>query len=284
VSWLALRVAVPPELGDAVADLLVESGAPAVIREETRDGLVIEAHAPEEEHPRLRDALRAYLSGLEGAGSETTCETTPLPAIDWEATFRLHHRPIRIGRRLLVAPPWDVPESDGREVLVIEPGQAFGTGQHATTRGCLEEIEDAVASGVERALDVGTGSGILAAALVRLGVPRVVAVDCDPAVLPIARVNLARNGAARVGLLVGTADACRGRFDLVVANLLADAIVVGAASLAARTAAGGRLVLSGLLESQVARVAAAFAGWRVAAIRAEDEWRTVRLVREPGAC
>jgi ribosomal protein L11 methyltransferase len=284
VAWLALRVAVPPEVADAVADVLVEAGAPAVIREETRNGLVVEAHSVGEDQPRLLAALRAYLADHPEAGA-ALCETNPLPDADWEASFRDHHHPLAVGRRLLVAPPWDVPASPGREVLVVDPGRAFGTGQHATTRGCLEEIEDAVATGtIRRGLDVGTGSGILAAALARLGVPCVVAVDRDLDVPPLARATLDRNGASHVRLFVGTADSCRGVFDLVVANLLADTIVEGAPGLAARTGSGGRLVLSGLLERQLDRVTAAFPGWQVAAVRAEDEWRTVRLVRRADSC
>ena len=187
-----------------------------------------------------------------------------------------------IGRRLLVAPPWDVPDAPDREVLVIEPGMAFGTGQHATTRGCLETIEAAVAAGgVARALDVGTGSGILALALARLGVPHVVAIDDDPRVVPIARENLARNGAARVELMVGTAAELTARFDLVVANLLADVLVRDAATLRARVAAGGRLVLSGLLASQAEAVAAAYPGWRVADVHRDEEWCTLVLRPSP---
>ena len=155
---------------------------------------------------------------------------------------------------------------------------AFGTGQHATTRGCLEAIEEAVAGGgVTSALDVGTGSGILALALARLGVPHVVAVDDDPQVLPVARENLARNGAARVALIAGTAAAVSDRFDLVVANLLADTLVREAAVLAARVAAGGHLVLSGLLASQAEAVAAAFPGWRVAGDYRAEGWCTLVL-------
>src|SRR4029077_2311524 len=152
----------------------------------------------------------------------------------------LHHRPLVIGRRLLVAPPWDVPDAPDREVLVIEPGMAFGTAQHDTTRTCLEEIETAVAERqVRSALDVGTGSGVLAMALARLGVPRVVAFDLDAGVLPLARENLARNGAGAVLLAAGTVEAVRGRFDLVVANLLADALIDEASALAATVAPGG---------------------------------------------
>jgi len=158
---------------------------------------------------------------------------------------------------------------------------AFGTGQHATTRTCLEEIEVTVAAaGIGSALDVGTGSGVLAAALVRLGVPRVVAIDVDPSVLPAARATLERNGAGGVLLLCGRADAVKDRFDLVVANLLADTIVADAPALAAVVTAGGHLILSGLLAAQLPRVLAAFPGWRSVATRAEGEWRTVRLERD----
>jgi ribosomal protein L11 methyltransferase len=116
-------------------------------------------------------------------------------------------------------------------------------------------------------------------ALARLGVPRVVALDVDPAVLPIARANLARNGAGGVVVLGGTAAAVRGRFDLVVANLLADAIVAEAAALRAAVAPGGRLVVSGVLWSQVDAVGAALSGWDVLATHAEDEWRTLVFER-----
>jgi ribosomal protein L11 methyltransferase len=159
---------------------------------------------------------------------------------------------------------------------------AFGTGQHATTRACLEAIEAAVGTGqVRSALDVGTGSGVLALALARLGVERVVALDTDPAVVPLARANLARNGATRVALLAGPLAAVRGRFDLVVANLLADAIVAEAGALARAVGPGGRLVVSGLAAEQLPAVRAAYAGWRVAETRAEGAWRTLTLVREP---
>jgi ribosomal protein L11 methyltransferase len=179
-----------------------------------------------------------------------------------------------------VTPPWVEPPADGREVLVIEPGMAFGTGQHATTRACLEAIEATLATRrVSAALDVGTGSGILALALARLGVPRVVALDVDAAVLPIARANLTQNRASSVLLLAGPVGALRARFDLVVANLLADALAAEAEPLAGAVALGGRLVLSGLLVAQSAAVEAAYPGWRVAERRDEEAWRTLTLER-----
>jgi len=281
VSWLRLRVAVPTASAESLADFLLAEGAPAVVRDiegPTPGRVVVEAHVPATTHARVAAALAAYLAPIPDAA----VESAPLGDVDWEAVYRRHHPPVFIGSRLAVAPPWDVPEAQGREVIVIEPGQAFGTGQHATTRMCLEEIEATVAGGgVQSALDVGTGSGLLAAALARLGVPSVVALDVDAAVMPRARANLDRNGAREVRLFCGRADACRARFDLVVANLLADALVHDAAALASVTANDGRLVISGLLDTQIEVVTAAFAGWRTARVRSDDRWRTLALARTP---
>src|SRR6185369_212443 len=124
----------------------------------------------------------ASLSGVEPRATDVRIETAAVADVDWAALAREHHVPVLVGRRILVAPPWNVPAAPGREVLVIEPGMAFGTGQHATTRNCLEAIETLVTDGgIASALDVGTGSGVLAAALSRLGVARVVALDVDAA-------------------------------------------------------------------------------------------------------
>jgi ribosomal protein L11 methyltransferase len=243
----------------------------------------MEAHVPQDRAASVARALAHWLASLaqiEPAAAEARVTTAPLPALDWEAVFRHHHRPIAVGERLLVAPPWDVPETSGREVLVVEPGMAFGTGQHETTRTCLEEIEAAVATGsVRSALDVGTGTGVLAAALARLAVPRVVALDTDPAVLPVARANLARNGASTVLVLAGGIAALRAQFDLVIANLLADALVAEAPALTALLAPSGRLVVSGVLAAQAADVVAAFPALHVTETRAADPWRTLRLQR-----
>jgi len=283
--WITIRVEVAPEVADAVANFLLEAGASGVLTEANGARTRLEAPVPAAAETQVVAAVERYLTSLgeiAPAARGATLAAVPVPAVDWEALWRHHHRPVAVGRRLLVAPPWDVPRPAGREVLVIEPGMAFGTGQHATTRACLEAIEAAVGTGqVRSALDVGTGSGVLALALARLGVERVVALDTDPAVVPLARANLARNGAARVPLLAGPLAAVRGRFDLVVANLLADAIVAEAGALARAVGPGGRLVVSGLVAQQLPAVRAAYPGWRVTETRAEGAWRTLTLVREP---
>jgi ribosomal protein L11 methyltransferase len=275
-GWIALRVTAPPELVDTVANFLLEEGAAGVVSEDAG----LESALPASRLDAL-DRWLASLAELDPRARGIHVATAPVADLDWMALARQHHRPITVGRRLLVAPPWDVPTAPGRELLVIEPGMAFGTGQHATTRGCLEAIEAAVADGgVRSALDVGTGSGILALALERLGVPRVVALDTDPAVLPVARANLARNGARRFALVAGSLAALRARFDLVVANLVAASIVAESSALAAAVAAGGRLVLSGLLDDQAGPVARAYPGWRVVETRGEAGWQTLTLERD----
>ncbi|TMB48715.1 MAG: 50S ribosomal protein L11 methyltransferase [Deltaproteobacteria bacterium] len=283
--WITIRVEVAPEVADAVANFLLEAGASGVLTEANGARTRLEAPVPAAAEAQVVAAVERYLTSLgeiAPAARGATLAAVPVPVVDWQALWRQHHRPVAVGRRLLVAPPWDVPRPAGREVLVIEPGMAFGTGQHATTRACLEAIEAAVGTGqVRSALDVGTGSGVLALALARLGVERVVALDTDPAVVPLARANLARNGAARVALLAGPLAAVRGRFDLVVANLLADAIVAEAGALARAVGPGGRLVVSGLVAEQLPAVRAAYPGWRVTETRAEGAWRTLTLVREP---
>lgn len=289
-TWVALRVEVPHDAADLVTTFLVEEGAPGVLVDEPApDGrgaapgsVRLEAHVPAGEADRLAGTLAAYLQALHplvaGLGG-VRVERAPVPALDWHATFAAHHRPRAVGTRLLVAPPWEVPDVPDREVIVIEPGQAFGTGQHATTRGCLEEIEAAVGAGLRSGLDVGTGSGVLAVAMRRLGMAPVVATDLDPAVLPLARATCAANGAGDVVLLAGRADAVRRTFGLVVANLLAEALVEEAPALAARVASGGWLVLSGLLATQSDAVTAAYPGWRTTHRVADEEWLTVRLER-----
>jgi ribosomal protein L11 methyltransferase len=283
-DWVSLRIVAPPALADAVANFLFEEGASGVVTEDGNDAAELDASVPAAAAPRVCDALRRWLESLAALDPDARLvriESRSVPDVDWDAVYRLHHRPVAVGRRLLVAPPWARAEPGGRELLLIEPGMAFGTGQHATTRTCLEAIEAAVeGGGIAAALDVGTGSGILALALARLGVPRVVALDHDAAVLPIARANLARNGAGGVLLVGGPIAAVRARFDLVVANLLADAIVAAAPALGDVVAPRGVLVVSGLLVSQVASVEAAYPAWRVVARRGDATWSTLTLARK----
>ena len=288
-EWRVVRIELAEHLVDAVSSVLADEGVHSLVTgvrdpsvpAATSQPATIEAHVPAARAAALRSTLEHWLASLaeiEPAAARARITAETLPPLDWEAVFRRHHRPLAVGQRLLVAPPWDVPEAPGREVLVIEPGMAFGTGQHETTRTCLEEIEEAVvAMPIRSALDVGTGSGVLAAALARLGVPRVVALDSDVDTLPLARTNLLRNHARSVTVLGGRVAAVRTRFEFVVANLLADTLIAEAGALTAVVAPRGRLVVSGLLDVQARSVAQAFCELRLTATRAAGPWRTLRL-------
>jgi len=234
---------------------------------------------------RHEAAVRAALAE---AGATVTARE-PVEDLDWSVAWREGLVPVEIGARLVVVPAFlaHAPRP-GQAALAIEPGQAFGTGGHASTRLALALLCDEPAQRVAGAwvLDVGTGSGVLALAALRLGAGRAVGLDLDPLAAPAARENAQRNGlAAGLRVFTGPAAALRpGRFDLVLANLLKRELLPVAAQLAAAVRRpGGRLVLAGLLAGERAEIAAAFAahGLSVVAARAEtdatDTWLGLTL-------
>jgi ribosomal protein L11 methyltransferase len=200
---------------------------------------------------------------------------------DWADAWKEHFHVERVGRRLVIRPSWRpfVPEP-GDVVIDLDPGMAFGTGQHPTTRACLELLEEHIRPG-DAVLDVGTGSGILAVAAVKLGAARCLALDVDPQAVRVARDNAARNGVAeRVQVVEGTlptALASRHAFDLAVANITAAAVAALAPALATALRPGGTLIGSGIVADRLDAVLAALAaaGCSVTDVRAIGDWRTV---------
>lgn len=162
-----------------------------------------------------------------------------VPERDWNAVWKAGLRPVTVGG-LTIAPPW-IPHPGA---LVIEPGQAFGTGHHETTSACLGALQERPLDGA-RVLDVGTGTGVLALAARRLGAADVLGVDTDPVAVATARRNATVNGLA-VRVLDGSVEAAPGRYDVVVANLDTRTLVALATALAARVRPGGRLIASGV--------------------------------------
>ncbi len=203
----------------------------------------------------LQTRVRAYLTSLNALGLATAAAPTITALADrnWAEAWREHFRPLPVGRRLCVAPPWDVPEASDRLVLIIEPGRAFGTGHHGSTAGCLDLLERALDTGpFEAAIDLGTGSGILAVAALRLGVAHVVAVDEDPDAIAAAGANAERNGVA-AHIDCRLADAARLALvpaPLVLANLLTAAHLKMGQRYRRLLTSGGTLVLGGILDAE----------------------------------
>ncbi|MEE2976902.1 MAG: 50S ribosomal protein L11 methyltransferase [Pseudomonadota bacterium] len=198
------------------------------------------------------------------AAAANEINLAPLPAYtvreveeqDWVRVTQSQFEPIHIGEHIWVVPSWhDAPEPDA-VVLELDPGLAFGTGSHPTTRLCMEWLEQHVQPG-ERTLDYGCGSGILAIVAKKLGAGETVGVDIDPNAVEASRYNAERNHVEATFALPD--DAPEGTFDLVVANILSNPLKLMAAMLCARVRPGGRLILSGVLERQAEEVAAAYA-------------------------
>jgi ribosomal protein L11 methyltransferase len=206
---------------------------------------------------------------------------------DWRNAWRRHFKPTRVGRSLVVVPDWlEWKAAPGDVPIRMDPGLAFGSGTHETTRLCLEAIERELAKG-DSVLDLGCGSGILAVAALLLGAGSAVALDIDPAAVKATRENLARNGipAERCEVLEADARAIgAGRFDLVFANIAADAIVALAPVIFQALRPGGRAILSGILDAREAECAEALrnAGLRIAHTARAGCWTAYTAERGDG--
>jgi ribosomal protein L11 methyltransferase len=203
---------------------------------------------------------------------------------DWSEAWKRQVKSTQVGR-LWVGPPWDAPGAPAHLVkLVIEPGMAFGTGDHPTTRFCLGAVDEAMAAlpGAD-VLDVGTGSGVLAMAARRLGAGRVVGTDNDPVAIRVAIENAELNHIERVEFSTKPLENVPGTFPLVLANIHANVLVELAPLLVAKLAPKGRLYLAGILVPQVDEVLTAYvmAGLYLREQKVDGEWALLSLQREP---
>jgi ribosomal protein L11 methyltransferase len=205
------------------------------------------------------DALGTVAAALEASGlpvSQVRLER--IADQDWVRQTQRQFGPIRVSQRLWIVPSWSETPDPGAINLRLDPGLAFGTGSHPTTLQCLQWLEAHLVAGAS-VLDYGCGSGVLAIAAMRLGAARVTGVDIDPAALQAARANARANG---VDIEVLSAEApLQGAFDVVVANILSNPLVVLAPLLAAQVRAGGDIVLAGILTAQASAVADAYRPW-----------------------
>jgi ribosomal protein L11 methyltransferase len=303
-SWLELAVEADAEAVEAVSEIigrvatggttvepafdLVEEGLGARV-DPTRPAVVrgyVEAGAAAE---RAAAEVAEALGHLQAFGLRPIGElrTRTVREADWAEAWKAYFPVMRVGRRLVIRPTWrDHTASPDDVVLALDPGMAFGTGLHPTTRLCLAALEPLADEGQldgVRVLDVGCGSGILAIAAARLGVPRVDAIDVDPDAVAATEENARQNGVAdRVRASVAAADAWPGPpAALVFANLLGAAHLTLAPALTALTAPGGALIAGGLLVHEVPAVAGAFAaaGCWLAEVAEQEGWATLLLRR-----
>jgi len=294
-TYLEICVPASAETEEALCDFLFSEGALGLIMEEvsgeparTRIRASFGARLPV---GPLREKLTRYRLALAALGlpvADGNIAVREFPIEDWGQIWKQHFKPLPIGRRLLITPPWEPgPFPPDRLVLCIEPAMAFGTGHHATTRMCLETLEAFMAewSGREKptVLDVGTGTGILAIAAAGLGARQVAALDSDPEACEASRQNLALNRMEeRVRVSCGGLDVLEGglRFNLILANLDTKTLCPLLNSLRERTAPGARLIVSGIPveDGQKVTAAADTVRLRVIARRSEDGWLCLTLI------
>jgi ribosomal protein L11 methyltransferase len=219
------------------------------------------------EPQRLGRSLAAALAIEAGA-----LRLEPLEDRAWEREWLKDFRPMRFGRRLWICPGGMQAGAADAVVLELDPGLAFGTGTHPTTALCLEWLDGLDLAGA-RVLDYGCGSGVLALAALKLGAAHAHAVDIDPQALLATRENAARNGLAASVTVLPAAAPLPGRFDVIVANILAGPLAELAPLFAHQARVGGCIVLAGLLDEQAGTVTAAYRSWfDMTTVAAREGW------------
>ncbi|MCA1570910.1 MAG: 50S ribosomal protein L11 methyltransferase [Chloroflexi bacterium] len=302
MRWLELTVETDVEAVEAVSEILGRVGAGTAVqptrlirdpddelvaRDDPTAPYIITAHVADapgaadrvESTERALWHLQAF--GLRPVGP---LRVRPVDDAAWADAWKVHYVAQRIGR-VVVVPSWAEQELRAGEVgITLDPGMAFGTGLHPTTRGCLELLQ-AIDPMPERVLDVGCGSGILALAALRLGAAHAVGFDTDPLAVTASRENAVRNGLAeRLEVRTGTLSQAPGeRWPLILANLVAAVLAALAEPLAAHLAPGGTLLASGIIEPRANEVVTAMTavGLRVAGRRDDGEWVSLRLEHAP---
>jgi ribosomal protein L11 methyltransferase len=247
---------------------------------------LVSAFLPSAPAKRIRAQITAHLEQIRGYGLDTSpagIHVTQVPREDWAESWKRHFKPMEIGHALLIRPSWSKKHARPKQgVVILDPGLSFGTGQHATTSFCLQElVRCRFFSTPQSFLDIGTGSGILAISAVKLGFCPVDAFDFDPESVRVARAN-ARVNRVLPRLKIFRADVTRlprrapKQYDLICANLISNLLIAEKKPIISRLKRDGTLVLAGILAAEFAQVAAAFAtaGLELVAGKTEKEWRS----------
>jgi ribosomal protein L11 methyltransferase len=310
LDWLEISVTTDNEAAEAVVELFNRYGRGRAVVETPVDCFEYElTGAP----PSSRVVVKTYLP-LDGSADSAQrrleeglwhlSQIYPIPEPDirelaeedWTEAWKQQYHRLRVGQRIVIVPAWEAYEPAADEITIqLEPGMAFGTGLHPTTRLCLEMMEKYLKPD-RTVLDVGTGSGVLAIAAAKLGASSVLALDADPMAVTVAQENVEMNGVAgqvtvRHGSLPGGDAVPRhfatdgslalldtGKFDLVIINILAPVIVGMAPALAARLQSEGQLIAAGLIDSQEREVVDVLKKQRLQVVDRTQEKDWVSLV------
>jgi len=275
MAWLAVTVELEATAADALSEALLAEGAQSVAIDTERSGpCSVTALLAENADPAALFGAAAKQSGFETIPPFKVAQVTDE---DWVRCSQAQFGPVAVGSRLWIVPSWCEPPSGAHTIVRLDPGFAFGTGAHPSTRLALEFLEESLRGG-ERVLDYGCGSGILAIAAAKLGAASVDAVDLDPAAVEATTANARRNGVSVGATLAGALGGAV--YDLVISNILLQPLIVLGPLLAARVAPEGRIALAGILESQAGELEAAYRPWfplRTAGTR--DGWALLAGVR-----
>ena len=292
-QWLELTITLPAAGAESLGEALVALGSPGVVQESVprsrgiSDGQpsamakVTSAFPMEQVTERLLGEVRRALDDLgSAAGAQPTLSMQLIDGGAWVEQWKRFYRPFKIGKRLVIRPPWEpyVAAADER-VLTLNPGQAFGTGLHATTQLCLTFLETIIGMRPgARLLDVGCGSGILSLAGVLFGGASAVGIDVDRLAVWVARANARLNQLSKQATFgAGSLEVVRDQFDVVVANILLEPILAMLQPLHSVIVSGGAVVLSGVLTTEVPQLRGGLLahGWRIAHQASQEEWTAV---------
>jgi ribosomal protein L11 methyltransferase len=292
-QWLELTITLPEASAEALGETLVALGSPGVVQERmprprsiaAGQGLavarVVSAFPLEQVTERLLGEIWRALDDLGFAtGLQPTLSMQLIYGGAWVEQWKRFYRPFKVGKRLVVRPPWEpYVAAAGERILTLNPGQAFGTGLHATTQLCLTLLEAIVDTQPgARLLDVGCGSGILSLSGVLFGCGAAFGVDLDRLAVWVARVNARLNQLSKQATFTpGSLEVVTDRFDIVVANILLEPILAMLPALHTAVVPGGVVVLSGILTTEVPQLRSGLSahGWRLTQQVSQEEWTAV---------
>ena len=309
MAWLEITIETNSERINSVATQLTAQGfSELVIEDQEEFETFLEGnrdywdYIDEDFQQRLQGLshIKLYLEDTDTAGMkrlESTVQKLDLPMnvkaleeTNWEESWKDNYPAVEVGKNLIVVPYWDAENTNGRTPVILDPGLTFGTGAHASTQMVMETMEDLVRPGF-RCVDLGSGSGILSLAALRLGAASAIGIDIDPKAEDIARENAAYNGFAAPEFTALTGNVTEDKdlmaqlstqeYDLVLVNIVADVIIGLAPILPEFLTENSTLICSGILDVRLDDVTAALeqVGLTVTAVKAKEDWRCVTAKR-----